>query len=131
MASVKATVTAPCGSCAHEPICNRIGSLERLAGQINVESTPLHAGLTVAISATIDCDAYLRARGSNTHARAALAAGEPAGAAEARKTGVHVWTDEQRAAAAERMRQRNAAAGGNVAVAARALADDPNPQNAE
>jgi hypothetical protein len=86
MASVKATVTAPCASCAHQPVCDRLGSLERLAGQINVESAPLHAGLTVAISATIDCDAYLRARGSNTHARDAQVAAEPAGNAEAAET---------------------------------------------
>jgi hypothetical protein len=96
MASVKATVTAPCASCAHQPVCDRLGSLERLAGQINVESTPLHAGLTVAISASIDCDAYLKVRKSPAASPAGVDGINPL-------TGRKPQSLEQRQASSERM----------------------------
>lgn len=71
VATTPVTITAPCGTCAHEPVCNRIAGLKRLE-QVNVEMASLAPGLSVAIRATVDCDAYLRVKGTG-HARVATA----------------------------------------------------------
>ena len=116
--SVRTIVTAPCGSCMHEVVCSRRASIADLdAADVEIET--LAPGLSVALSATVECDAYLRAKGSNTHAKAAHAAGEPAGAADETestpKRAAGYWTPERRAAQAELMRGKGNLAAFNAA----------------
>jgi hypothetical protein len=92
-------VSAPCANCAHEPVCGRKPAIDALAGQMDIESdAKLPAGLAVAIAATVDCDALLPLKKSHK------ATGPADDAPKAR-----IWTDEQRAAQAERLRAMNAA----------------------
>jgi hypothetical protein len=59
--------------------------------------------------ATVECDAYLRAKGSNTHARSAVTPpGEGDSDADKPKPSGGEWTPERRQRMAEAMRQRNA-----------------------
>jgi hypothetical protein len=72
MATVNVKLSAPCGSCAHEPICIRRAAIEKLDERQAVEMTPLPAGLGVTLSASIDCDAYLRVRQISEAGREAM-----------------------------------------------------------
>ena len=119
MATVNVKLSVPCATCGHEPVCNRLGAIARLEEAFSVEHGSLPKGLGVVLTASIDCDEYLKVRKSPT--TATQGAPQAGGEADAPKVGAHVWTDEQRAAAADRMRQRNAAAGGNLHQAAREL----------
>jgi hypothetical protein len=93
MASTTTAITAPCGSCAHEPVCIRTVAVRQLAGHVDVNTVPMPPGLTIAIRATIECDAYMAVKG--------LGRG---GLLPRRGVGLpgRVRTDEDRAKASER-----------------------------
>lgn len=64
MATVNAHIEAPCDGCAHQPVCSRISALARLNEAFAVEHGSLPRGLAMALSASVECDAYLRAKGT-------------------------------------------------------------------
>lgn len=114
MATVNVALSVPCATCAHEPICNRLSSIARLNEAFAVEHGSLPRGLSVALSASIDCDAYMHLRKSPVKATTPAADGQD-GAVEAATPakGGGVWTPERRARQSELMRGKNNLAGFN------------------
>jgi len=58
-----------CDMCVHSRVCGRRASIANLTRGVEIETDPLPAGLTIALEARVDCDAYLpmhksRAKGS-------------------------------------------------------------------
>lgn len=104
--TVHTLVTAPCGTCLHAAVCSRRASIAELDSAI-VEVETLAEGLSVALSAVIECDAYLKAPKVRTASVTASEKPKPSGGE---------WTAERRARMAESMRQRHLARGltGNV-----------------
>jgi hypothetical protein len=135
---VKVEVSAPCEDCLHAVVCGRRDSITALnQGDLAVNHSPLRGGLTLVLSARVDCDAYLPAEEPRS-AKAPTAVPEPL--PEPLPEPVHelfvpddpppseaietvaakpprggVWTPERRAAHAERMRGVNNFAGHNAA----------------
>ena len=133
---VKVEVHAPCEDCLHFVVCGRRDSITALnQGDLAVNHSPLRGGLTLVLSARVDCDAYLPESETRAVVLAPLpeppsvevtgiptfeevmaepeetAAPEPTG--KTRRGGE--WTPERRAAHAERMRHVNNFAGHNAA----------------
>lgn len=105
MATLKVNVTAPCVTCVHAAVCARRESIIALQqGDLAVEHSPLRGGLTLVLAATVDCDAYLRAKAT----RPASAAGMDADGRNP-LTGRRPQSLEQRQASSERMKALRAA----------------------
>jgi hypothetical protein len=110
MATATATITAPCSSCAHERICVRKPRLASLGRAIEAQLPASIEGISLTLSATVDCDAYMHLRKSPTP-RANGQDGTEEAAAPAKSGGV--WTPERRARQSELMRGKNNLAGFN------------------
>ena len=83
MATVTAAITAPCGTCAHEAICNRKLRLAGLGRALEAQVPGGIEGISFSLRATIECDAYMRGRGgTRARSEATTAAGEAAVGAE-------------------------------------------------
>lgn len=97
-------VLAPCGTCLHRQVCGLKDKLEA-AGEADVTMARLPDELHLVLQARVECAFYARDK----------AAGKPASAGDVDKP-KRGWSPEQRAAAAERMRQRNATRGEGAAA---------------
>ncbi len=147
VATVTASINAPCGTCIHERICIRKPKLAALGHAIEAHRPVDVEGVTFVLEARIECDAFMdafmrlseplpeRPPVEPTAIRNPLAvrfdravavvedlseAQEPETSEAPRAKRGGEWTPERRARMAESMRQRNAAAGGNVRRAAMA-----------
>lgn len=70
---VKVDVRAPCEDCLHAVVCGRRDSITALnQGDLAVNHSPLRGGLTLVLSARVDCDAYLPAEETRSKAPAAV-----------------------------------------------------------
>jgi hypothetical protein len=60
IANTRVAISAPCASCLHELVCGWRAAIEKLGGEMYVaDDQGLPAGLTLVLSATVDCEAYL------------------------------------------------------------------------
>lgn len=64
MATVQVLITAPCETCAHEPVCGRKAAIDTITS-VGIERDPMPKGLSMVFSAAVDCDAYMRLKGSH------------------------------------------------------------------
>lgn len=98
----------PCASCAHEPVCALRAAFEGMA-TVETAAPPLPDGLRLTLSASVECSHFLRDRAKPAPVRVMTPQerGQANGAGAKRTS--YEWTPEQRAAAGDRMRARNAA----------------------
>lgn len=104
MANLKVTVSAPCETCVHLAVCGRRESILAIQqGDLAVDHSALRSGLTLALTATVDCDAYLPVKKVRTGPAATLDA-------DGRNplTGRRPQSLEQRLASSERMKATRA-----------------------
>lgn len=92
-AKARITIAAPCRDCTHAPVC-RLRDAVIDAASLSVPVPVLGDGIAINLTGTVECDWFTKAKGS----------GMPRVVTKPR-----TWTDEQRAAQAERMRSVSAA----------------------
>lgn len=89
--SIDVAVTAPCGTCAHAPICSIRRGLEELS-VLEAALPELDAAITIRLGAVVDCRYYLKAKATPGTA--------PAGASR--------WTPERRQTHSDLMKSKAA-----------------------